>query len=259
MAGNNAINNTLQTPFTVGSTSVTSTGTQLNYLAGLTAVPINKIGTQTITATGAFTYTATSGTKYAIFEMVGGGGGSGGTTGTGGQQACAGPGGGGSYLKLLVSGTANLAAITGSIGGGGAAGASGNNPGGAGSATTLTINGGSVWQAGAGAGGQGQASSILVQAGGAPGGPSANTAGTNATVIENELGCAGTWGFTNGASYSGIAGLGGASRLGFGSLGGLLSSGHGGGAGGNNNFSGVDSVGFAGGGGICIVTEFISA
>lgn len=35
---NNSINNTLQTPFNVGSTSVTTTGTQLNYLSGATSV-----------------------------------------------------------------------------------------------------------------------------------------------------------------------------------------------------------------------------
>ena len=36
MTANNAINNTLQTPFNVGATSVTATGAQLNYLTSLT-------------------------------------------------------------------------------------------------------------------------------------------------------------------------------------------------------------------------------
>lgn len=36
MAANNSINNTLQSPFNIGATSVTSTGAQLNYLSGLT-------------------------------------------------------------------------------------------------------------------------------------------------------------------------------------------------------------------------------
>ena len=35
---NNSINNTLQTPFKLGAVSVTSTGTQLNYLSGATSV-----------------------------------------------------------------------------------------------------------------------------------------------------------------------------------------------------------------------------
>lgn len=36
MTKNNAINDAMPTPFTIGATSVTSTGTQLNYLSGVT-------------------------------------------------------------------------------------------------------------------------------------------------------------------------------------------------------------------------------
>lgn len=220
---------------------------------------ITKINTQTITATGAFTYTPTTGTKFAIFEFCGAGGGSGGTTGAGGQQACGGSGAGGSYLKLLVTGSANLAAISGSVGVGGAAGASGNNTGTAGTSTTLTINSGTQWVAGFGYAGNPQTSSTIVQQGGASGAALANTIGTNATLIENVTGETGTVGFTNGVSYSGIPGKGGNSRLGHGGYNNSAGVGPGGGGGGFLNFTGANAAGYAGANGIVIVTEFISA
>lgn len=222
-----------------------------------TLTSFTSIAIQRITATGAFTYTPTTGTKYAIFELVGGGGGSGGTTGAGGQQACGGAGAAGSYLKILVTGSSNLAAVTGSIGGGGSAGASGNNAGGAGGNTTLTINSGTQWVAAGGNGGAGQAASTNVQSSGQPGASNANTTGTNATLIENVQGEPGSWGFTNGASFGGVGATGGLSRLGSGGVSGQAGIGNGGGAGGYNNFTGSNSVGFAGGGGLCLITEFI--
>ena len=182
MAANNAINNTLQTPFNLGATAVTSTGTQLNYLNALTAVPNNKINTQPIAATGAFTYTPTPGTQYAIFEIQGGGGGCGGTTGAGGQAAVGGGGGGGGYQKILVIGSANLAAITGSVGIAGTAGSSGNNAGGNGGNTTVVINSGSTWTSSGGLGGGVQTSSGAYHFSGVPGTGGAVSAGTNAKL-----------------------------------------------------------------------------
>lgn len=246
----------------MASDSATALATQQSIKAYVDAglLPtFTSINIQRFTATGAFSYTPTTGTKFAEFEFVGGGGGSGGTTGAGGQQAVGGAGAAGSYLKILVTGATNLANITGSIGGGGAAGTSGNNPGGNGASTTLDINGGTQWVAAGGNGGSGQAASANVQTGGLPGASNANTLGTNATVIENHQGEPGTWGFTNGASFGGVAAKGGSSKLGSGGVHNQAGIGNGGGAGGYDNFTGSNSVGFAGGGGICIVTEFIHA
>ncbi len=262
MATNNAINNTLPTPFTVGATSVTSTGTQLNYLNALTAVPINKINAQPITATGAFTYTPTAGTQYAIFELQGAGGGSGGTTGTAGQGAVGSGGGGGGYQKILVSGTANLAAITGSVGAGGAAGAAGNNNGTAGGNTTLVINAGTTWTSGGGGGGNGQAQSAAAQSNGqAPAG--GHTSGTNGTLILSHIGGNALIGFVSAVGVvPALPSVGGTSFLGTGTIvNGILSATgnvYGGGASGGANVSGANEAGAAGANGIVIVTEFIS-
>src|SRR5258707_232167 len=116
-------------------------------------LPINKVTTQLITTTGAYTYTPTAGTLFAIFELQAGGGGSGGTTGAGASSACGGAGAGGAYMRVLVSGATNLAGVSGSGGVGGAARTSGYNAGGHGGNTTLIVNSGSTWAAGGGAGG----------------------------------------------------------------------------------------------------------
>lgn len=266
MSANNAINNTLQSPFNVGATSVTSTGAQLNLLNGLsTLVPITKINVQSITATGAFTYTPTTGTQYAIFELQAGGGGSGGTTGAASQSASAGAGGGGGYLRLLVSGTTNLGAITGSVGIAGTAGTSGNNNGGDGGNTTLVVNSGSTWTAGGGTHGNGQTSSATAQLAGTSGAGGTNTTGTNATLLVNIPGQDGSTGFSNGTITTVVLGpMGGASFLGRGGKLNNLTSGnagynYGGGAGGGSNGTGANAGGTAGAQGIVLITEFISA
>src|SRR5574338_310828 len=102
MSTNNAINNTLPSPFNVGATWVTSTGTQLNLLNGLTVVPINKVVVQTFTANG--TYTPTTGMVYCIIECVGGGGGGGGTSNSAaGSAGCAASGGAGAYSRKYAT------------------------------------------------------------------------------------------------------------------------------------------------------------
>lgn len=231
---------------------------------GQVAVNITTVATQTITATGAFNYTPTANTQYAIFELQAGGGGSGGTTGTAAQAAHAGGGGGGGYLKILVSGTTNLSAISGSVAVGGTAGAIGVNNGGAGGNTTLVINGGSTWTAGGGTGGLGKASSGSAQPSGIPGIGGTNTAGTNGTLILDLPGNAGSLGFSNGLEVFIISvSIGGDSQLGKGSrsfaTGGASGVNYGGGASGGANQSGANSAGSAGAQGVVVVTEFISA
>ncbi len=233
-----------------------------SFVAG---IPIKSVNTQTITATGAFSYTPTAGCVAAIFELQAGGGGSSGTTGAGGQTAAGGAGGGGAYMRLLVTGTANLAAITGSVGIAGTAGTSGNNAGGTGGSTTLVINAGTTWTAAGGSGGSGQTSSATAQASGVAGTGGNNTTGTNGTLIANIPGQSAGIGFSNGVITTVAQGpAGGSSQLG---RGGPINTGnngstgvnYGGGAGGSLNGSGANQTGSAGAQGIVIVTEFCTA
>ena len=212
--------------------------------------PITKVNVQTITATGAYTYTPTTGTQYAIFELQAGGGGTGGASGSAGNGVYTGAASGGNYLKVLVSGTANLAAINGSVGIAGAAGASGNHTGVAGGNTTLTVNSGTTWTATGG-----QPSGGLAGGSGAsntPGiGSTTSTHGTNATLIVD---CQGGSGFDStlsaAVSNPSIQGHGGQPG-GIGAYYGL---------GGSAAFAnGANTAGNAGIQGVVIVTEFISA
>lgn len=222
---------------------------------------INQINTQTITTTGAFTYTPTTGTKYAIFELQGAGGGCGGTTGTGGQSAISGAGGGGAYIKLLVSGSTNLAAITGSVGAGGTAGSSGNNSGGTGGSTTLVINGGSTWTAAGGIGGTGKTSSASSQQSGTPADGGTATNGTNGTVILSLNGGQGAWGASFGNVNYWASAAGGNSILSAanGNAQTIGGTNYGSGSPGFFNFTGANAAGQAGANGVVVITEFISA
>lgn len=229
------------------------------------ANPITLVNEYAITATGAFTYTPTAGTQFADFELQAGGGGAGGTTGAGGQSAAGGPGGGGANQKIRVTGAANLAAITGSVGIAGAAGAAGNNAGSVGGDTTLTINGGSVWTAGGGGGGGGQTSSASAQTAGSPGGGGGNGSGTNGTLILAVAGQTGSTGFSNGVASANLTfpTIGGSSARGMGGQAnfnstGNTGTGYGAGAGGGMNVSAANADGAPGTQGVVIVTEFIS-
>lgn len=228
---------------------------------------LNKAPTiQKITATGAFTYTAPAGLQAAIFELQGAGGGSGGAGGGSSTGAVGAGGGGGGYLKIFVTGSANLAAITGSVGAGGTAGDSGiTTDGGAGGNTTLVINSGSTWTASGGSGGGRQGASGSPQTnGGTLGGNTAS--GTNGTLIYGRNGGdAGIGMINSGAgvtnafgSSGGEAQLGGrtqdtglnsSSRAAAGKL-------YGGGAAGATNGTGGNLAGATGANGIVIVTEF---
>lgn len=227
-------------------------------------IPIKSVNTQLITSAGAFTYTPTTGAKYAIFELQAAGGGSGGTTGAGAQSAAGGAAGGGAYMRILVSGTANLAAITGTVGAAGLAGSSGNNAGGTGTPTTLVVNSGTTWSAGGGVGGGGQTASASAQASGVAGAGGTNTVGTNGTLMLNLPGQSGGTGFSNGAVTIVVMGPpGGDSFLGKGGAStnstGLVGTSFGGGASGTYNGSGANAAGLAGGIGVVTVTEFCTA
>src|ERR1700733_11610103 len=126
MTTNNAINNTLGSPFTVGATSVTTTGTQLNLLNTLTAAPFDIITIQTFTTTG--TYTPSAGMKYALIEVVGGGAAAGGNQAvTTGGSTGSGGGSGGYSRGIFTAATIGASqAVTIGAGGTGVSGANGN-------------------------------------------------------------------------------------------------------------------------------------
>lgn len=264
MTANNAINNTLQSPFNVGATSVTSTGTQLNYLNALTAVPINKINVQVFTGSG--TYTRTAGTVYGIIEVQAGGGGGGGVVSTTGAQNCIATGGGsGAYSSGFYDAATMGTGITITIGGGGTAGSNSGGDGGDGGTSSF----GTLIVCTGGTHGLGNASATggFKNKGGAPG--AATTAGNIISVV-------GQYGGTGvGTGGTGRNATGGGSFLGRGgsTLGApatsYTSSGDtaitnaqnygAGGAGAISVAGGAASVGGTGSGGIIIVHEFLSS
>jgi len=263
---NNAINNKLGSPFTVGSTSVTSTGTQLNYLNALTAVPINKINIQAITATGSSTYTPTSGMVYCIVEIVGAGGAGGGVSGGTAGQCSAGAGGsGGGYCRKFYTSTLIGANATVVIGTGGTAATAGNNAGGNGGDSTFTPAGaGVVLTASGGQGGGGMAKSASAQIG-SPGNAGTGTngdlnipggrGGQSATLAAGALAMTGQGGSSFFAPVTACRndGVAGNSNTG------AASSGYGGGSGGAYDLGSADKTSTAGANGVCIITEFLSA
>jgi hypothetical protein len=216
---------------------------------------------QTITATGAGTYTPTAGMRFCIIDMQGGGGGSGGTTGAGGQSCVGGAGGSGARMQLLAT-AANIGASAAvSIGIAGTAGTSGNNAGGTGGDTTITINA-STWTSAGGVGGGGNTSSASAKASGTAGAGGANTTGSNATLIRARAGQTGSYGFSNGATAAIIMpAMGGISE--FGSPGalstggtGTAATGYGAGGSGAYNGTGGNLAGGAGTQGIITIWEF---
>lgn len=131
----------------VGSTSAGTAGQVLTSNGG-SADPTFQtssgrlLNVQIITATGAATYTPTSGTNSVILELQAGGGGGGGVAanpGAGlvnlGQSAAA-----GGWLRVRLA--ANFSGASYSVGIGGPGGTAGNNAGTAGGDTTFTTTGG---------------------------------------------------------------------------------------------------------------------
>lgn len=142
----------------------------------------NLIGIQTITATGAGTYTPTAGTNSIVIELVGGGGGGAGVPQPTGTNGAAGRGGGaGAYLrKRLTSDFSGAAYVVGAKGAGGAAG---NNAGSAGSDTTFTATGGggTVYTAAGGGGGTSDAGGPVPRLANATSGAAATNGDINIT------------------------------------------------------------------------------
>lgn len=251
---------TVPTPFTLGATSVTSTGTQLNLLNGLTLVPINKVNAQLFATPGAFTYTPTSGMKYIIVTMTGAGGGGGGVTGVAAQTACAGGGASGGGYKFLMTAAQVGVSLSGSIGTGGTAGSTAGGNGGNGGNTTF-----GDWTGGGGNGGVGQVASNANKS--ATGGtPTASTAGTG-TPMEVFVGQNGEDGWAlNTAIAKGGSGAG--SIFGTGAYGnvvigisapGIASNTAGAGASGAASNAATAKVGGIGSNGYVEIIEFISA
>ncbi len=168
------------------------------------------INIQTITATGAGTYTPTAGTTSVVIELQGAGGGGGGAAQpatTAWALARAGQGGG--WLLVRLSTAFSGAAY--SVGAGGAGGTAGNNAGVTGGNTvfTATGGGGTVYTAGGGTGGSGSASLGL-----APVKRDPMTSGglcTNGTLMQD--GWIGTTALVM-STDSGTGGFGGNSRYG---------------------------------------------
>lgn len=228
------------------------------------AAPVGTVNVQRVTATGAFTYTPTSGMKYVIVELVGGGGGSGGVAQVSSNIAVATGGGGGGYAKFLLTAAQVGASLAGVVGAGGTAGASGNNAGGAGAATTLATS--SAWTVNGGAAGAGGAAATSTIANNVAGGTV--TTGTG-TVFMTATGGTGSNGTANSANVL-ISGSGGNSILGLGApnlfenvssngSAGVAGTGYGAGASGAGAFGGTVGpfAGAAGTNGIAIFTEFI--
>lgn len=251
MATINPINNTLPTPFNVGATSVTSTGTQLNLLNAMTVVPFNKINIQVFTASG--TYTPTAGMKYCQIECVGGGGGSGGATSNFvNTYASSGGGGSGSYSRKIATAADIGVSKTVTIGAGGIGGADGTTAGSDGGDTSV----GSLCIAKGGSG------SKKSQDGGDGG-----LGGVAGTGDFTPTGMSGTNGFYNMVAISTPvpAGNGGSSIYGGGGLGAVANtagnngSAYGAGGGGCGSFNQVGQAGAAGSDGVVVITEFLSA
>ena len=180
------------------------------FISIISSGDLSSINVQRVTATGAFTYTPTSGLLYVIVELAGGGGGSGGIAATAGQIAISGAGTGAGYAKFLLTAAQVGASLTGSVGAGGTAGAAGNNAGGAGGSTTLATS--SAWTVAGGTGGAGGAAGANATVNSAGGGTV--TTGTGTVIMAVTGGQSGAGGGTAASIAVGCAG--GANILGAG-------------------------------------------
>jgi len=125
----------------IDGVEVTPTAAQLNLLLGLTKIPINRINVQRVTASGAGTYTPTTGMKYVLVQAQAAGGGGGGAATAGVTQfAIPSGGGGGEYIEALFTATDIGASKPYSVGAKGTGGAAGNNNGTAGGNTTFNTS-----------------------------------------------------------------------------------------------------------------------
>lgn len=220
--------------------------------------PGRLLGIQTITTTGAGTYTPTSGTTSIVIELQGAGGGGGGCAATSASQRSAGRGGGGGgwLRKRLTSAFSGASYSVGAKGTGGTAGA---NNGTAGGDTTFTATGGggTVYTASGGSGGTGGAAGTtafigLTTAGGAAtNGDSSRPGGTSVSAFCIDIntvtgGRGGSSMYSSGATVSASNGATGASADGKG----------GGGGGAANLVSQSAQAGGDGSDGMIIIWEF---
>lgn len=173
----------------------------------LTKPSFTSINIQRVTATGAGTYTPTTGMKFVIVQaQAGGGGGGGAATASATQFAIASGGGGGEYIEALFT-AANIGTSKAfSVGASAAGGLAGNNAGTAGNNTTFNTSWIVATGGGAGVGGASAAASQIFQtAGGSGNGGSVATG----TLIKQIPGGSYSAGFA--FVTQGIASTGGAS------------------------------------------------
>ncbi len=131
-------------------TNLSMSGTTLSA-SGIVGGSGGLVGVQVITATGAGTYTPTTGTTKIIIELVGAGAGGSGVASPGTTNSSRGvSGGSGAYLRKLLSTAFSGASY--SVGAKGTGGSSGANAGNNGGDTTFTATGGggTVYTAGGG-------------------------------------------------------------------------------------------------------------
>lgn len=220
------------------------------------------IGVQVITATGAGTYTPTTGTTSIVIELQGGGGQGGGIASPGSSKAATAAGGaGGGYLRKRLTSAFSGAAY--SVGAGGTTTTAGASTGQTGGNTTFTATGGggTVYTASGGPGGSGQSGLTAIAYSGATagsastngdinmhGGPSSNGISLSATL---QVGAKG------GASFfdTGAAALD-VNAANTTTTGGAAVNYGGGGGGAVGNGTGVARAGGAGGNGVIIIWEY---
>lgn len=257
---------------TVNSAFLNTTSGGVPQLSALTTLAqlanvFATIHIQTFTATGAYTYTPTTGILFALVIMQAAGAGGGGVASATAQSATASSGGAGACMWLFATAANIGASCTGSIGAHGAGGAAGANNGVSGGNTTFIINS-STWTAGGGVMGLACTASASPQniLGGAGG---TNTTGANATLIINLPGKSGGYGTTAtfGVQFTPFNLAGGDSFLGWGGIGasgsntaitaGAVGTGKGsGGSGAVTNNTASNAAGGAGADGEVIVIEF---
>lgn len=214
-----------------------------------------------ITATGAFTYTPTTGMQFVRVRLAGGSGGGGGVTGAAGQTSAASGGNAGGYLEFYMTAAQVGASINGSVGTGGAGGAAGNNNGAAGGNTTF-----GDWTAVGGNGGLGCAAAATSQQIGV-GATLSNTTGTG-TILSSIASNSANFAFTlttvlavNGGSGGGNplgAKLGSITLVATGAVAGAGNLTRGGGNGAISLNTAGNLAGGAGGAGIVLLEEFIA-
>ena len=227
----------------------------VSAIGGGVASGITVVKTQTITTSG--TYTPTSGTVYANFEIIGGGGGGGGAASSGASQfAEGGGGGGGEYAQGILSAASIGVGLAITIGAGGSGAAAGNNTGGTGGTTSVA---GLITAIGGAGGVGGVASAISVTTPGGLGGTGGiggayrfrgNFGGSGYASTGDQLGHGGYGAggrFSGGVPDNASSGAAGSSGTGYG----------GGGSGASNKAVQIARAGGDGTPGIVFITEYV--